>query len=384
MTDTAKTPVEPSHQNYRARSHFANLDGLRFVCILMVLWHHAQPFNSDTYRLLDRGFLGVDLFFILSGFLITTLLLREAEDYGAFSLRNFYIRRIIRIVPVYFFVVTCVAAYYIGVKGRHELLELLPFYYLFLSNFLVEDIPLLTITWSLSVEEQYYMIWPMLLLLLPARWLVPACLVLIAANVLGVMGLLGGAPFGAGPLLFRLPNATYAPIIMGSLAAILLHRRNSFDIMRPVLGARMASVVIAVLLVGYLHFGVRNLLGLPNLLVHSLMTLLVMSLVMRERTPLSGFLTLPIITRVGMVSYGMYLYHLIALDITRRSLAMVTGTEMDQVNGWVTLPLYFVLTYLIAELSFRTLEAWFRRFRPSRPTVPAGHRMKPASVPPQS
>jgi peptidoglycan/LPS O-acetylase OafA/YrhL len=138
-------------REYLGRRHFANLDGLRFVCISMVLWHHATPGDLQAIQILSRGFLGVDFFFVLSGFLITTLLLREARDYGQFSLRDFYIRRALRILPVYVFVVSAVSFYYVGLKGRSDLADLVPFYYLFLSNFLTDHIPTLSITWSLSV-----------------------------------------------------------------------------------------------------------------------------------------------------------------------------------------------------------------------------------------
>lgn len=85
--------------------------------------------------LLTRGFLGVDFFFVLSGFLITTLLLRETAQRGRFSLRDFYRRRIVRIVPVYFFVVTIASVYSVLIKGETQYAGLVPYYYLFLSNF---------------------------------------------------------------------------------------------------------------------------------------------------------------------------------------------------------------------------------------------------------
>ena len=144
------TKYRPNSTNgYRQTRYFPNLDGLRFICISMVLWHHAQPFERGTIQLFDRGFLGVDFFFVLSGFLITTLLLRESDQRGQFSIGNFYLRRILRIVPVYFFVVSAVIAYYGLVKGE-QIGHLAPFYYLFLSNFLPEHIPTLSITWSLN------------------------------------------------------------------------------------------------------------------------------------------------------------------------------------------------------------------------------------------
>lgn len=352
-------PADEAYRAYRARRRFGNLDGLRFICIFAVLFHHNANLDNPGAEILGRGFLGVDFFFILSGFLITTLLLREADATGRISMRNFYLRRILRIVPVYFFVVTGISTYYVLIKGRSDLAELVPFYYLFLSNFLTHDIPLLTITWSLSVEEQYYLLCPMVLALMPRKWLVPTCLVLIALNVASKMGLLGIDPVAAGPLLFRLPNATYAPIILGSLVAILLHRPDTFARARAIAGGRYAPVAAAVFLLAFLAFGPVDLVGLPNLLVHCTMAFLLVSLVVHEKTVFTPFLANPVIARVGVVSYGMYLYHHLALDLVSR----VTGLPAAQGN-LVVLGLYFVLTYLIAEVSFHTLEAYFRRFRP--------------------
>ena len=347
------------HAAYRARSRFGNLDGLRFICIFMVMWHHFTPFPYlEQWMGFRRGFMGVDFFFVLSGFLITTLLLREASETGRISLRNFYLRRILRIVPVYFFVVTCVSLYFIGVKGRTELLELLPFYYLFLSNFLLDHIPLLTITWSLSVEEQYYMLWPLLLVLLPVRLLVPVCLALVAANVAISAGVFGLVETYVGPLRFALPNATYAPIMLGSLAAILLHWRRSFVVLHVLAGGPLAVVLGFVALGTLLHVTPGDVRGWPNLAIHSAMTFCLIALVLREDNLLSPFLKQPLVMRVGAVSYGIYLYHLIALDVAHRIL------PVSILPKWAIFIGFAVLAYLIAELSFRTLEAWFQRFRP--------------------
>ena len=335
----------------------------------MVIWHHAQPVKTADLRILDRGFLGVDFFFVLSGFLITTLLLREADKYGSFSLRDFYLRRIIRIVPVYFFVVTGVAVYYILVRGQREYLELLPWYYLFQANFLVSDIPTLGPTWSLSVEEQYYMIWPLLLLLLPRRFLVPAAVVFIGINVAAVMGVFGIEPIQAGPLLFKMPNATYAPIIMGSLAAILLHWRRAFESIYKIAGRNLMPIAAVLGLLVVLQSTPEDVRGLPNLVIHSVMTFLLITLVVRERTPLTPFLSQSLIARVGAVSYGIYLYHLLALDVVHRVMSYI-GIS----SAWTMLFAYFALAYLVAELSFRTLEAFFQRFRPIRDRVPLSAR----------
>jgi peptidoglycan/LPS O-acetylase OafA/YrhL len=356
----SRQAAEAAYQSYCERSHFANLDGLRFICIFMVVWHHNPPVSKEVFSLFGRGFLGVDFFFVLSGFLITTLLLRESRATGSFSLRNFYIRRALRILPVYYFVVTCVGIYYIFIKGRTELLELWPYYYLFLANFLTENIPLLTITWSLSVEEQYYMIWPLIMLLVPVRYLWLICVFLIALNLATIMGVFGVTPPTVGPLRLWPPNATYAPIIMGSLAAILLDNRQGFAALYQ-LASRYTTALWGVLLLAVLMATLpSDLRGLPNFALHATMTFILVALVVREETVMTPFLVHPVIARVGIVSYGMYLYHLIALDIVTRAGQMLFGG----LDPWAVFILYFIVAYLMAELSFRTLEAWFRRFRP--------------------
>ena len=119
---------EQVFERYRAQTFFGSLNGIRFVCIFMVLWHHS-PLSAlylDVNRVFGRGFVGVDFFFVLSGFLITTLLLREERHTGRISLVGFYKRRLLRIVPVYFLVVTAVSAYFVLWKGREELAPLVP------------------------------------------------------------------------------------------------------------------------------------------------------------------------------------------------------------------------------------------------------------------
>lgn len=349
-----------SYDDYRSVKHFANLDGLRFLCIAMVVWHHAIPIDLPGIKLEDRGFLGVDFFFVLSGYLITTLLLRETARYGNFSLRDFYIRRAIRIIPVYFFVVSFVGFYFIVVDGQRQYLELLPYYYLFLSNFLVSDIPTLDPTWSLSVEEQYYLVWPALLLLLSKRLVVPVLALLIVGNVAIMTGWVWTPePMTAGPLIFKMPNSTYAPILMGSLAAIVLHNQSAFEKIAPFVSHRVAPLVGFCLLLIAMEFLPGDLRGIPNFILHSIMTLLLMALVIKERNVFSPVLTNRAISRVGAISYGIYLYHLLVLDVTHRALAV-----LELSSPWLVLFTYAIGSYIVAEMSFRTLEAYFRRFRP--------------------
>ena len=98
----------PGYDAYRGTRFFASLDGLRCLSILAVIWHHcgwqSQAWAAH-WSILHMGYRGVDLFFVISGFLITTLLLREREETGTVSLRDFWIRRTLRIFPLYYTVI---------------------------------------------------------------------------------------------------------------------------------------------------------------------------------------------------------------------------------------------------------------------------------------
>lgn len=311
--------------------------------------------------ILKRGFLGVDFFFVLSGFLITTLLLREEDRKGSFSLRSFYWRRVLRIVPLYFLVVTLAAVYAIIFRGQTGYAELLPYYFLFLSNFLPDHIPLLSPTWSLSVEEQYYLIWPLLLLLLPRRALLTVLSALTAMNVVGAMGVFapfGIQPFEWGPLRFALPNSTYAPILIGSALAVILHHRAGFLALLPLLGNRLAPLFAFGLLVVLLQTSPPDVRGLPNLAIHMTMAAALASIVVRDNNILTPLMTWRPIARIGEISYGIYLYHLFTLSVVN-----VILRKLEFYAPWPELILNILLVIVVSETSFRTYERFFLKFR---------------------
>lgn len=358
------TPAPSLYDQYRANTLFGSLDGLRFLCITLVIWHHTPIWTELSPIFFSRGHTGVDFFFVLSGFLITTLLLREDDRTGTINLKGFYWRRILRIVPIYFLVVIVAAAYEILVRGETFALNLLPYYFLFLSNFIaVEHIGFLDPTWSLSVEEQFYLVWPALLLFLPRRWLVPALVVLISWNVavaLDVFDLIGITALEVGLLSFGIRGPTYAPILMGALIAVLLHHRSGFALLSGLTRAKLAPWALLIGL-GLAYALLPDILrGWPNLVVHTLMCLMLTSLVVREDNGMAGLLQWRPIARVGQISYGMYLYHLFALALVSKAFS-VAG--VFHFGWWGVLVAYFCVTIVISEISFRTFEAYFMGLR---------------------
>lgn len=369
-----KGDIDQAYERYRSVRFFGSLNGLRFLCIIAVMWHHSPArasLDSATTALpLLRGFLGVDFFFVLSGFLITTLLLREEARDGRFSLRGFYWRRILRIVPVYFLVVTLVAIWFIGVRGLWDLGPLLPYYYLFLSNMLVEDIPLLTITWSLSVEEQYYLIWPTLLLLLPmagrARMgVLLALIILCFLSAEGLLAWMGLRPIATEHALWRVPVSSYHAILIGSLAAMVLHSRRGFAVLFRGLGHPGAPLVAFALLYGVLLLAPGDLPGWPNVLVHGSMCLCLIAIVIREDHWMAAPLSWRPVARVGEISYGLYLYHLIGRDFGVRLSNLV---DLPPAYApWLATALFVPLSIAMAEISFRSFERYFLSFKHAVP-----------------
>ena len=372
--------TENAFRNYRNTKHFGSLDGLRCICISLVLWHHAPNIfsqNVEVPMVLTRGFTGVDFFFVLSGYLITTLLLREEDRYGRFSIVEFYRRRLLRIVPIYFLVVTLTAIWWIGVRGQTEWLAYLPYYYLFLANFLVGDIPLLAPMWSLSVEEQYYVLWPALLLLLPIlRWriavVVPAIALIYAADaaLLPRMTLARTENFHA-----AIPVVGYGAILIGSLAAILLHTHTGFGLLWRLLGNRWTSAGLFILLVIAWQVMPGDLRGWPNFVMHWIMACIVVSLVIREDHVLKVALQWRPIARIGAISYGIYLWHLYGLHIGNE-MAFALGLE-KLAAARAAFPIYLVSSVIIAEISYRYFESYFLALK-KRSRVDAG-RIPPLS-----
>lgn len=174
--------------NNMKRIFFPNLDGLRFFAFFSVFLFHSFYTNSESVqsdslfialRQITRyGYLGVNFFFVLSGFLITFLLLSERQFTGRIAIGAFYVRRILRIWPLYFvvvflgFVVLPWLKMHFGEHTSHEPAKLW-YFLIFLVNF--NDLyngcntPTLTLLWSVAVEEQFYLVWPLLVAAVPSR-----------------------------------------------------------------------------------------------------------------------------------------------------------------------------------------------------------------------
>lgn len=351
-------PFAPAHEAFRGARFFSSLDGLRCIAIVAVVYHHANE-GRTRWLLETRGFLGVDLFFVISGFLIVTLLLRERDRRGSFSLRNFYARRALRIMPLYYGVLTLCLVVFTLVLTRGKMagpiLHDLPYCFSYTSNW-VALASFLSITWSLSAEEQFYLLWPPIEKYLARPLLALVVLIVLSQTIqLGLIDAWLLTVFGFGhdqPTMLR--ESTFTPILLGVLAAHVLHERRGYDWAARLLGFRAAPLCLLAAVLLALGFLPEDLRGTPRLFVHLLFLLLITSAVVREDHVLASAFDLAPVRRIGVVSYGIYLFHMFVLHggaaLVRRGMP-----------ASLLFPVVLLASWGVAELSYRSFEARFLR-----------------------
>ena len=342
---------ESAHERYLAQRHVGSLDGLRCLSILPVIWHHSTP--RPLPGIWGKGPAGVDLFFCISGFLITTLLLREKARAGRIALGAFYLRRALRILPLYYAVLLAYLSFALCLPAaapqRAHFLHTVPLYASFTANwfadFGVAHPILFSFAWSLCIEEQFYAFWPWLVRWLSARAALLVMCALIAVDCWAERSAFSGYPA-------RMLTSFAAPIGFGALLALLLDTRRAFDALYRVLksswGAPLALAAVLALLCWP---------AAPLLVFQAALALLVCACVIVERHGLSWLLRARAVSYIGAVSYGLYLLNSTAIGLVRRAFPAHAGA-----SGFVfcaSLP----LGLLFAALSHRYFEARFMRLR---------------------
>lgn len=358
----------------RRSARIPGLDGLRAVAILAVLIYHLDA------SWLPGGFLGVDVFFVVSGFLITTLLARELQASGLIAFRTFWLRRARRLLPA--LVLTVAVSVLIArvvstdllVHAGRQVLGALTFSTNWVeitagSSYFDQTAPQLFMNfWSLAVEEQFYLVWPLVTLLLlrfaRPRTRVAVTLAIAAASTAlmaalftpgadatrvyygtdtHVMGLMLGAALAfawASPALaLRVRPSAWgraAPVAVPVAAAVLLVLLVVLDEERAATfrgGIALASVATAVLIAGLVDRGGSRVAAWQRLADH------------------------PVLTWVGVRSYAIYLWHWPVILLVAGDLPSVPGTGHHVLTrAWCVL-----VTVALADLTFRLVETPFRR-----------------------
>ena len=353
----------------KKRRYITGLDGIRAIAVIMVLAYHLK------LALFKSGFLGVTVFFVLSGYLITGILISEVEEEGTIDLKNFWLRRIRRLVPavmsmaVVIIFVSAVVNKIIFTKGCKDFLaSVLGFnnwWQIFnkVSYFEAAGVPSpFTHCWSLAIETQFYLIYPLILLGIyklvksrgegrAKRGLLFAGVTLLLALISVILMIVLFDPQQDASRVYYGTDTRAFSLLFGAILAILweyqmVPRRLSASV-NMVLG----SVSFAVLLVMTIAInGSSNFWYRGGQFVGTILTVLVIYTVSGRKTWLSRFLSNPVLKWIGDRSYSIYLWHYPIILLISKGI---------KASWWITL-IEIVLSVVLAELSYRFIETPIR------------------------
>lgn len=357
-----------------SRPYFENLNGLRAIGALSVFVFHAFLLGNEIWgdfyqskyfqiavQVFSKGNYGVSLFFVLSGFLITYLLLHEAKSKGAIGVFGFFMRRLLRIWPVYFIVVGFGFLIYPQLPYGIETTNSGWMYAFFLSN--IEEIRngyrdavnLLTITWSVSIEEQFYMAWVALMAIFPfmrkAKGFFPYLIILAAGSL--VFRWIYVDSFNT---LYYHTFAVMSDLALGGITAYACFHWNFQDHISNV--QKWLNVLIYALGLGMI-LGTRKIFVGDFIVVEKLVLGCFFVYVILDQTfgKHSFFKAdkIPTFFRIGTISYGFYMYHCIVIYYVQQLFR-----EMEWTDNPVQFVLFFIISLLItgilSVLSYRFIE----------------------------
>ncbi|MEX1189206.1 MAG: acyltransferase [Bacteroidia bacterium] len=375
--------------------YFEHLDTLRFIAFFSVFALHVTFMNayfngSSWYQwistsLIRNGDLGVNFFFVLSGFLITNLLLKEQDGTGKIHISSFYARRFLRIWPLYFAVVIIGFIILPGILSLSS--GAAPFapeymsiptnrwwYYVsFLANF---DIiynaypsPILAVLWSVSVEEQFYIFWPLLLTLVPRKLLMPALFsVLIGAAVFRYFNWESAVTIRFHTL------SCFSDISMGALLAYGLVNSEKLrlyfalmprqTIVFPYIAA-LILIIIRETTYGPLFYPIAGWVVAIEPALFSAFFAFVIAEQHYSKESFVKFGRFKLLSKWGKLSYGMYCLHLVAIWLVIWAFKL-GGFQPDPQSPWVFLVqiiLSFALTVILATISYRFFESPFLKLK---------------------
>ena len=353
----------------KKRRYITGLDGIRAIAVIMVLAYHLK------LALFKSGFLGVTVFFVLSGYLITDILISEVEEEGTIDLKNFWLRRIRRLVPavmsmaVVIIFVSAVVNRVIFTKGCKDFLaSVLGFnnwWQIFnkVSYFEAAGVPSpFTHCWSLAIETQFYLIYPLILLGIyklaksrgegqAKRGLLFAGVTLLLALISVILMIVLFDPQQDASRVYYGTDTRAFSLLFGALLAILLEYRMVPRKLSASVNMVLGSLSFAVLLVMTIAInGSSNFWYRGGQFIGTILTVLVIYTVSGRKTWLIRFLSNPVLKWIGDRSYSIYLWHYPIILLISKGI---------KASWWITL-IEIVLSVVLAELSYRFIETPIR------------------------
>jgi peptidoglycan/LPS O-acetylase OafA/YrhL len=352
---------------------FPGLNGVRFIAALLVIVDHTELFKSylgyptlwaNSYSAYLGAF-GVSIFFVLSGFLITYLLLEEQQE-APIRIRHFYLRRILRIWPLYylivvlgFFVIPHLDFFQVPIYSSDmgdSLHRLLLFVGLAANVAFVylPTVPFANVLWSVAVEEQFYLFWPHVVRI--KRFLL-WIMILLLSGYLALKFYAGSLDRQFELLVIR---TRFSAMIIGGIGAYLVFHQKA---MIQFLYRRGVQVGLWVLLVcmalDWIPY--HSLAWLQDELISLVVCGLILNIATNPRTLIS--LENGLFAYLGKLSYGLYVYHLFAVVLVLKGLPAIV--DLQALPTWMGYPLtlgtILILTTGISHLSYRYFESYFLR-----------------------
>lgn len=332
------------------------IDGLRAIAIIPVLWIHAG------FPYLTGGFIGVDVFFVISGFLITSILLKELENKN-FSIGNFYERRARRILPALITVIIFTSIVAPFISSHPKFLEdygtSVISTMLFASNIFfwqtsgyfgsVSELSPMLHTWSLAVEEQFYIFFPILLALTYPYGKKVLIGALIAVSLSSLFIAEWGASNYSVANFYLLPSRAWE-LFAGALAAMLI-RSDKIKVLRNGYSTLLSLIGLTQIFSSYFLFSPST--SHPSLFTLAPITGTVFVLLFStEQGPIGKFLSSKIMAFIGVMSYGLYLWHqpILALMKRKYSLHLSLGEAIFSI----------IVTFLLSYLTWKFVETPLR------------------------
>lgn len=349
--------------------YYPALDGLRGVAILLVVIYHNFGFINYFFF----GWLGVDLFFVLSGFLITNILLNTHNE--PYYLRNFFARRVLRIFPLYYF--TLILFLFI-LPSIFTLPVNISYYWnnqwwlwTYLQNWLFifkpeTDARALHHLWSLAVEEQFYLIWPLIMVLVRKPKFLFFFMFLVLVGVIGIRSWLWIHEFKELSYYHLYTFSRIDGICIGCMIA-LLYRIN------PGLLTKLSTPIVFILAglnFAFYFFNRQYAFSFPYLAIVGYTTfaimlgLLVHEAIQRKNNLINYIFTLPVLRFFGKISYGFYIFHWPVYLCLEPSLHLFIKKFLPEIySSFAVSSIATITSLLLSILSFYTFERYFNNLK---------------------
>ncbi|TAE08496.1 MAG: acyltransferase [Bacteroidetes bacterium] len=371
--------------------YFKNLNAIRFIAALGVILYHIESYKKvlkiDDRRVNDSmeiiGPLGVILFFVLSGFLITYLLLTEQQVTGTIHIKNFYVRRILRIWPLYFLIVFL--AFFVFpfidfmiLEGyeRHKTWSSIGYklflFVIFLPNLvlmLFGRVPYAGQTWSIGAEEQFYLVWPWLVKFVKNKWILIAGVILMYWIIAYIIdNVLPDHKYTKILWAFWITTPIQCMSIGGFFALIIFEKNKASLFLQKIIFYKWLQWAVLIIIILLISIAVK-FPYLDREIYAVLFGILICNFAYNEHRIFS--MENSVLNYLGKISYGLYMYHMIFVVFTMRVLQYSIG-----VYNVLLYPMVILLTIFVASISYKYFEKPFINHKNAFVSITSGEEAK--------